>query len=651
MLLAQIERDTTVAATGPMQSAGAHVPRDVLSVPLDLVVVRTAVWRAALGLAEDLGDVLTDIDLGWRFWLLGYRVREHPGVILSASSRAEVSDDELATARASLLVAFRNFSDATLGGLLSLDGAALGSTPLRADTAPYGSELPGQVAARVRIQRDRRIPDSEVLPLLRAASFPLPWDTSILEAAGRDDLISDRRRILVITGDTLGAKMAGPAIRAWEMAGALSVEHDVVLGTLGDCGLNSDRFEVRHVAEAAMRELEAWCDVIVFQGLLLGMFPWLLDSEKIIVADIYDPFHLETLEQERHQDERFREAAFRGALEAITVQLERGDFFLCASDKQRDLWLGHLAALGRIGPRTYDGDENLERLLAVAPFGLAATPPRHHRAVVKGVHPGISEGDTLILWGGGIYNWFDPLTLISAIGEMRETHPTVKLLFLGTQHPNPQVPTMRMAVEARDLAKHLGLLDTHVFFNEGWVPYDDRQNYLTEADIGVSCHYDHVETEFSFRTRILDYLWAGLPIVTTGGDTFGDLVHERELGVSVPAEDLDALVAALTRLVDDSEFARACRRNVEAVAQEFIWARAMQPLVEFCRAPRRARDRSGRRPDPAQGLPPRPRTLRSEAKLVVEYLRAGGVYEVVRRVRGRLRPSALPTGPQLTRRR
>jgi hypothetical protein len=37
----------------------------------------------------------------------------------------------------------------------------------------------------------------------------------------------------------------------------------------------------------------------------------------------------------------------------------------------------------------------------------------------------------------------------------------------------------------------------------------------------VSTHYEHVETTFAFRTRILDYLWAGLPVVATGGDAFG----------------------------------------------------------------------------------------------------------------------------------
>ncbi len=90
-----------------------------------------------------------------------------------------------------------------------------------------------------------------------------------------------------------------------------------------------------------------------------------------------------------------------------------------------------------------------------------------------------------------------------------------------------------MAVRARELADSLGLTGRHVFFNEKWVPYNDRQNFLLDADVGVSTHFEHIETTFSFRTRILDYLWTHLPIVTTRGDGFGDLVIAEGLGVAV----------------------------------------------------------------------------------------------------------------------
>ncbi|NJP07416.1 MAG: glycosyltransferase family 4 protein, partial [Chloroflexaceae bacterium] len=67
------------------------------------------------------------------------------------------------------------------------------------------------------------------------------------------------------------------------------------------------------------------------------------------------------------------------------------------------------------------------------------------------------------------------------------------------------------------LADELGLRDTTVFFNDHWVPYTERGRYLLEADIGISTHLEHIETRFAFRTRVLDYIWAGLPMVVSDG--------------------------------------------------------------------------------------------------------------------------------------
>ena len=44
-------------------------------------------------------------------------------------------------------------------------------------------------------------------------------------------------------------------------------------------------------------------------------------------------------------------------------------------------------------------------------------------------------------------------------------------------------------------------------------------------------HLDHVETAFSFRTRVLDYLWASLPVVTTAGDAMAMLVTGSGAGL------------------------------------------------------------------------------------------------------------------------
>lgn len=408
-----------------------------------------------------------------------------------------------------------------------------------------------------------------------------------------------RTRVLVVTGDVLGAKMAGPAIRAWEMAKALHGSCEVRLVSTQGSTLEHDAFTVEQVDEPALRQHVEWCEVLVFQGYTLSAHPWIRATDTIIVADIYDPMHLEFLEQGKDNDPRFRVKQGGYITEVLNVQLELADYLLCASEKQRDFWLGQLAAVGRINTRTYDADPSLRSLLDISPFGISNTPAVQTRHAIKGVAPGIAADDDVILWGGGIYNWFDPVTLIRAVASLVEKHPKLRLYFLGVKHPNPEVPAMRAASEAVALADELGLTGRHVFFNTEWVDYEDRVNYLLDADLGVSTHLDHVETAFSFRTRILDYLWAGLPIVATDGDTFAGLIREHGLGQVVPPQDVEALAVAIEAVLYEEDRARASERS-RAFGETMTWNQTLQPLVEFCASPQHAADRQQRRIAPAR---------------------------------------------------
>ena len=448
------------------------------------------------------------------------------------------------------------------------------------------------------------------------------------------------RRVLVVTLDTLAARMAGPAIRAWEISRALSAEHEVHLVTFGKCTREGEGFASRHITVGDFRaEVEA-SDVVVVQGFVFNAFAWLQTCEQVLVVDLYDPFQLETLEVDRYKPAAERERALEFARAELADQVRRGDLFLCASRRQRDLWIGQLASAGRINPDTYDHDPTLRSLITIVPFGTPADAPQQQRHAIKGATPGIGLDDKVVLWGGGVYNWFDPLTLIRAVHSLRERVPELRLYFLGMKHPNPDVPEMAVATRSRRLADELGITGTQVFFNEDWVPYETRADYLLDADVGVSCHFPHVETEFSFRTRILDYLWAGLPIVSTEGDSFAELVESRGLGRSVPAEDVEALAAALEAMLTDDEASGSARRAVAATAQDFTWPVVLEPLVQFCRAPRRAADAHrlvvpGPQPAAAHRVPLLAR-LRADVSAVRRHLRAGGPRQVVDKVRWRL---------------
>jgi len=394
----------------------------------------------------------------------------------------------------------------------------------------------------------------------------------------------------VLTTDVLGERMAGPAIRAYQIALDLSADHDVTLASTAACDLGTHDFRCFKVNGSALKALVAGADLVIFQGFITDRHPWLLRTDKILIADLYDPIHLEQLEQMRARPAAERRNAVDATVRLLNEQLARADFIMCASEGQRTLWLGQLAALGRINPDTYDDDSSLRSLIAVCPFGVPSEPARRTAPAIRDVVPGIGGDDKVIIWAGGVYNWFDPETLIKAVDRLRKTRPKVRLFFLGMQHPNPAVPEMRAAAQARRLADELGLTGVHVFYNEGWVRYDDRQNYLLDADVGVSTHFVHLETTFSFRTRILDYLWVGLPVVATVGDAFEALNDVRQFGIAIPECDVEALAAALDTVLFDTAAAGRFAANSRATGEMLRWPQALSPLREFCARAERAPD-------------------------------------------------------------
>jgi glycosyltransferase involved in cell wall biosynthesis len=345
-------------------------------------------------------------------------------------------------------------------------------------------------------------------------------------------------------------------------------------------------------------------DVILVQGPALTDFPALASAGKPIVADLYDPYVLENLDAHAGKQMQARLTIHSHDLATINDQAAQADFFLCASDRQRGYWLGLLTALNRVNPLTYEADPSLERLIAVVPFGLPDRPVARRRPALRGVVPGIGEDDLVLLWGGGIWNWFDPLSLLRAVDVVRRDHPQVRLVFMGTQHPNPAIPKMRKAADAVRLARELGLEGRHAFFLEGWVPYEERESYLAEADVGVSLHLANVETLLSFRTRVLDYLWAGLPMLVTAGDSMADLVASEGLGAIAPPEDIAAVVAGLRRLIKDRPFRERCAKASLKVSERFRWTVVAKPILDYCRSPWKAADaatRSSRRSTAARG--------------------------------------------------
>ncbi|HXA29264.1 MAG TPA: glycosyltransferase family 4 protein [Candidatus Angelobacter sp.] len=444
-------------------------------------------------------------------------------------------------------------------------------------------------------------------------------------------------RILIVSNDIVRRAMGGAGIRNFELARALAAAGlDVTLAAKGGTDIPSLPFRVVDHDEPLLRSLASQSDAVVGQGWVLDAYPFLRGGAAALVVDLYDPFVLEGLPAHTGAALQDRWNDHRGRARVLAEQMRDGDFFLCASERQRDYWLGALSALDRINPATYDDDPTLRRLIDVVAFGVPDDPPAQRRHALRGVVPGISDGDYVLLWGGGLWNWFDPLTLVRAVQLAAPRVPSLRLYFMAAPHPNPVVGEMDIAGRTRALASELGLIGSHVFFNDRWIDYEDRADFLLDADVGVSTHPDHVETQFAFRTRLLDCVWAGLPVICTEGDTLADMIAARGMGLTVAPESPEALADAIVSFADASRRGEAAER-MRAATDEFRWSLVVEPLVRFCLQPRLAADR--------RVLPP---PVASEAatvvapplrERVVERFRAdglGGVAAAVKRTAARV---------------
>ena len=85
------------------------------------------------------------------------------------------------------------------------------------------------------------------------------------------------------------------------------------------------------------------------------------------------------------------------------------------------------------------------------------------------------------------------------------------------------------------------------------------------------------------RTRVYDYLWGGLPIVTSSAPGTDELLTRYGAGLIVGGRTPRAFADALLVAMRDGERLRGgARRFVD----DHQWPRVLQPLVDFVRAPR-----------------------------------------------------------------
>lgn len=618
------------------------------------MLIRKDVFLEAGGFDSDYFAYYEDVDLGWRLWLYGQKVVFARGAITyhrhgATTRKIPEFKKRFLRQRNALFTVLKNYGDGVLfpalsASLLLAVHRALPSVKIHRSEFHLEEEkrgldfdtgrdlfersgaaeivavqavaraLPRLTQKREEVQGRRKVSDEEVLrkfgdpfrPIQGGEGYSKTHEKLISILGLRRSFKEERKpRILFVTRSIFGERMSGPDVRFLEIARALGEEFRVVITTPYAVEDPPKDVEIVRVEDPAALEAElGGAEVVFTSGFALESYPSLRQGKVPLVIDLYCPFVLENLEFHKRDPggRSHQRSAHTRDLAVLERQLQEGDYFLCSSDREADFVLGVLLAAGRINPDTYGEDPRLEQLVGVVPFGIPEKPPVRRRRAIRETFRTIRPRDKVLLWGGGIQPWMDPATLIRAMAKVVRKRSDVKLVFLGAKHPSPEVPETGCLDECVQLARELGLYGKTCFFH-GWVPYEDRENFLLDADIGVSAHPETLEARFSFRTRYLDYLWASLPILVSGWDPLAEEAEAAEAAVITPPEDPDALSEAILELVGSPKRLRELGKAASRLAVDYPWSEVVAPLAAFCRRSHFARDKGV--PDPG------PRPLRT----------------------------------------
>lgn len=415
--------------------------------------------------------------------------------------------------------------------------------------------------------------------------------------------------LLIITHENIGERMAGPSIRSWEIAQALGRQGAQVriispfASQRSAPNVDIVQFDWAQ-PDSIVRHIDA-ASAVMGIGTVLARVIALL-GKPIDKPTIVDTYYVPEIEQillniTTHKREFDPTPIF---VNEMSTYLRQADFLLVATEHQYDFWLGGLLANGRLNSATLK-QFNVDSLLGMVPLGIPDEEIQEARSKNQepnneGQNPtldsqpstlnSLQPNDKIIYWGGGIWDWTDPMTLLDAMRQVWQQRSDAKLVFGALHHYDQNiVPHMSMAGKLIAQVKAEDWLGKQVFFGD-WLPYDQRGAFLMRADVGVGLTLRTIENRYAVRARILDYVWTGLPCVLSAGDEYAEWAAQIGLAKLVQPGDANALAEAILAQLNDPTPRAERIAKLQPVIAPRRWQAVVQPLLNFIRDPHLAAD-------------------------------------------------------------
>lgn len=183
--------------------------------------------------------------------------------------------------------------------------------------------------------------------------------------------------------------------------------------------------------------------------------------------------------------------------------IERVDIFSAVSERQQWSVVGELGIWGRLNQWT--SGYNFVTTIPIASETMPYNPPRK---VIRGV---LADNDAfVILYSGGYNTWTDVDTLFNALEAVMSQRADVLFVSTGGKidgHDDVTYTRFQRLIEGSPYAQRYHLC--------GWVSNEDVPAYYLESNLGVNVDRPSYEAQLGSRTRVLDWMRARLPSVSS----------------------------------------------------------------------------------------------------------------------------------------
>jgi glycosyltransferase involved in cell wall biosynthesis len=238
------------------------------------------------------------------------------------------------------------------------------------------------------------------------------------------------------------------------------------------------------------------------------------------------------------------------------------------SNTQQMLFLGGAIFSAGTSQSAHEASRLPEKCMLV-PMGCTASPVES--VIPQNPYPLHLQQMPIFLWGGGIWKWFDLDNLLNAFSILEKKNSKARLFFLTSTNPSGSPSQDAPVRRAIQLASDLGILNVNTFFPPVPISPNQLPGYLSHCHAGVMANPIRLESYGSWRTRLLDLLPYGKPIISAGFDPLSHSLSMNGACISVPPSHPEYLAQAIEKLCVDPDHYAQYSKEALVMAFEHSW--------------------------------------------------------------------------------